>query len=93
MRKHDIVRVVAKQTNRPETQVTPVVNAVFETIQNALAEGDEVAISGFGAFRVVDRPARAGNHPQSRNPIMIGARKTPSFRAGAAFRRAVAHGK
>jgi DNA-binding protein HU-beta len=93
MRKHDIIRVVAKQTNKPETQVGPVVNAVFEAIQEALAEGDEVAISGFGAFRVVDRPMRPGYHPQSREAITIGARKTPSFRAGAAFRRAVAEGK
>jgi DNA-binding protein HU-beta len=89
MRKQDIIRVVARKTSKPESQIEPIVNAVFATIQEALAEGDEVAISGFGSFRVVERPARTGSHPQTRAEMLIGPRKTPAFRAGASLRRAV----
>lgn len=89
MRKQDIIRAVAKSTGRPESQVTPVVNGVFDTIQQALADGDEVAISGFGTFRVVDRPAREGRNPQTGDPMMIGPGRSPAFRPGAALKRAV----
>jgi DNA-binding protein HU-beta len=89
MRKQDLIRAVAKQTAKPEGQIAGIVNSVFETIQQALAEGDEVAISGFGTFRVVERPAREGRNPQTGQPMMIGAGKSPAFRPGAALKRAV----
>jgi DNA-binding protein HU-beta len=89
MRKQDLVRSVAQQTSKPESQVAPIVTAVFATIEQALADGDEVAISGFGSFRVVERPARTGRNPQTRQEITIGPRRTPAFRAGASLKRAV----
>lgn len=89
MRKQDLIRTVAKQTSQPESRVGPIVSAVFDTIEQTLADGDEVAISGFGTFRVVDRPARAGRNPQTRQAITIGPRRTPAFRAGASLKRAV----
>ncbi|MCC6793343.1 MAG: HU family DNA-binding protein [Thermomicrobiales bacterium] len=89
MRKQDLIRAVARETSKPESQIAPVVNAVFDTIQRTLADGDEVAISGFGTFRVVERPAREGRNPQSGLPMMIGPGKSPAFRPGAALKRAV----
>jgi DNA-binding protein HU-beta len=89
MRKQDLIRAVAKQTSKPESQVGPIVTAVFDTIEQSLADGDEVAISGFGSFRVVERPARTGRNPQTRQEITIGPRRTPAFRAGASLKRAV----
>jgi DNA-binding protein HU-beta len=89
MRKQDLIRAVAQQTSKPESQVAPIVTAVFDTIEQALADGDEVAISGFGSFRVVERPARTGRNPQTRQEITIGPRRTPAFRAGASLKRAV----
>jgi DNA-binding protein HU-beta len=89
MRKQDLIRAVAKETSKPESQIGPVVNAVFETVQQALADGDEVAISGFGTFRVVERPAREGRNPQTGQPMKIGPGKSPAFRPGAALKRSV----
>ena len=89
MRKQDLIRSVAQQTSKPESQVAPIVSAVFATIEQALADGDEVAVSGFGSFRVVERPARTGRNPQTRQEITIGPRRAPAFRAGASLKRAV----
>ena len=89
MRKQDLIRAVARDTSKPETQISDVVNSVFATIQQALADGDEVAISGFGTFRVVERPAREGRNPQTGRPMMIGPGRSPAFRPGAALKRAV----
>jgi DNA-binding protein HU-beta len=89
MRKQDLVRVVAKESNLPESKAAPVVNALFDAIERALANGDEVAISGFGTFRVVDRPAREGRNPQTGQPMKIGPGRSPAFRPGAGLKRAV----
>jgi DNA-binding protein HU-beta len=89
MRKQDLIRAVARETSKPESQVEDIVNSVVLTIQHALAEGDEIAISGFGTFRVVERPAREGRNPQTGRPMMIGPGRSPAFRPGAALKRAV----
>jgi DNA-binding protein HU-beta len=89
MRKQDLIRAVARETSKSDSQIADVVNSVFVTIQQALADGDEVAISGFGTFRVVERPAREGRNPQTGKPMMIGPGRSPAFRPGAALKRAV----
>ena len=89
MRKQDLIRAIAKETGKPESLIASIVNATFDAIQGALADGDEVAISGFGTFRVVERPAREGRNPQTGQPMMIGPGRSPAFRPGAALKRAV----
>jgi DNA-binding protein HU-beta len=89
MRKQELVRAVAQETSQTEAQASAAVNAVFRTIQEALARGDEVNISGFGAFRVTERSARQGRNPRTGGPMTIGPRKSPAFRAGSQLKRAV----
>ena len=57
--------------------------------EHLLAQGDEVAISGFGTFRVAARPAREGRNPQTGEPMKIRAGKTPRFTPGASLKRTV----
>lgn len=89
MKKQELVQAVAQESGMAETQVGKVVNALFSTIEQSLARGDEVAISGFGTFRVVERPGREGRNPQTGETIQIGPKKTPQFKAGAGLKRAV----
>ncbi|MDQ3653856.1 MAG: HU family DNA-binding protein [Chloroflexota bacterium] len=89
MRKQDLVREVAETTSQNEAASTKLVNAVFSAIEKALADGDEVTISGFGSFKVVERSARQGRNPQTGDPITIDARKSPVFRPGTQLKRAV----
>jgi len=70
-------------------QAKEVVEAVFETITKNLSRGEEVAISGFGTFRVVKRAARAGVNPRTGEKIQIAASVKPKFRAGKALKEAV----
>src|SRR5436305_14691445 len=41
------------------------VDAVLDTIQRAVAQGEKVAITGFGVFEKVDRAARTGRNPRT----------------------------
>jgi DNA-binding protein HU-beta len=89
MRKQDLVKEVAGATNLPESQVNNVIQATFDSIRDALANGDEVTITGFGSFRISERGAREGRNPQTGERITIAARKSPSFRPGTQLKRAV----
>ena len=89
MRKQELIRAVAEATKQNDSVSTQAVNAVFSAIADSLANGDEVTISGFGSFKVVERSARQGRNPQTGEPMTIGARKSPVFRPGTQLKRAV----
>lgn len=89
MRKSDLVKAVSKKAQLSESQSGVVVNAVFDSIQDALAGGDEVAITGFGTFRISERGAREGRNPQTGERITIPSRRSPSFKPGTQLKRAV----
>lgn len=89
MRKQDLVRAVSQATNQNESTSTKAVNAVFSAIEDSLSSGDEVNISGFGSFKVVERAARQGRNPQTGEEMTIKARKSPVFRPGTQLKRAV----
>lgn len=89
VRKQDLVRDVAEETGQTEAATARTVNAVFAAIERALAKGDDVTISGFGSFKVVERSARRGRNPQTGDPTTIEARKSPVFRPGTQLKRVV----
>ena len=65
MNKTELVNSVAEATELSKKDASKAVEAVFETIQSALAEGDKVQIIGFGNFEVRERAARKGRNPQT----------------------------
>ena len=69
------------------------VDSVFATIGEALANGDEVRIEGFGTFSARTRPTCTGRNPRTGEATSISASKSPSFKAGKALRDAVNAGE
>lgn len=70
-------------------QAATAVDAVFDTITKTLSKGEEVAIPGFGTFRVSRRAAREGINPRTGEKIHIAAKVAPKFRAAKALKEAV----
>ena len=90
MKKDGIVEAVMKIANiETKKQATEAVDAVFDTIVKAMGRGEEVAVAGFGTFRVADRAARMGRNPKTGESIQIAASKKPKFRAGKLLKEAV----
>ncbi len=86
MRKTDIAVQVAGRTPLTKAQAKSVVNAVFEVIRDALANGDTVTVTGFGRFSTKSRSARTERNPRTGESIAVAASKAPSFKAGKALR-------
>ena len=64
-------------------------NALLDGIQQALEDGDRVALSGFGTFKTSDRAARMGRNPQTGQPVHIPARRVAGFSAGKHLKDAI----
>ncbi|MCP9467952.1 HU family DNA-binding protein [Granulicatella sp. 20925_1_28] len=87
--KAELVDRVAKKTQLTKKDVSATVEALFETIQEALKAGEKVQVIGFGTFEVRERAARKGRNPQTGKEIKIKASKVPAFKAGKALKDAV----
>ncbi len=69
--KSDLVEAVANITGVSKAEADRAVNAVFTTITDNLAKGEDVRLSGFGKFSVAERAARKGRNPQTGEAIRI----------------------
>jgi len=89
MNKTELVLAVAERAHLQRKDADAAVNAVLEAISEALAEGDDVRLMGFGTFEVKHRAARMGVNPQTGEPMEIAASTLPSFKAGRLLKEAV----
>ena len=90
MTKTELIAAVAEKTGMTKKDAERVINATFESVTEALAKGDKVAVSGFGNFEVKAREARVGRNPRTKETIQIPATKLPAFKAAKALKDAVA---
>ena len=89
MNKTELVTSVAEGTELSKKDASNAVDAVFDTIQDALAKGEKIQLIGFGNFEVRERAARKGRNPQTGMEIDIAASKVPAFKPGKALKDAV----
>ena len=90
MKKDGLVEAVMKAANiETKKQAQEAVDAIFDTIVKTMGRGEEIAITGFGTFKVVKRAAREGRNPATGEKIQIAASTKPKFRAGKLLKEAV----
>ena len=89
MKKAELVEKVASQTGLTQKLTEIIVNTVFQSITDSLAEGGKVELRGFGSFRVRERSSRVARNPKSGEKVEVPAKKVPFFRAGKELRAIV----
>lgn len=90
MTKSDIIDAIAAKLDCNKTEAAKALDAVLESVQDALARGETVKLPGFGQFEVTARGERTGRNPRTGEVIPIAASKAPKFSAGKALKDAVA---
>lgn len=81
MNKTDLVNEIAAKASLSKVDSKAALDAVLESISQALANEDKVQLIGFGTFAVVEKPAREGLNPRTKEKIQIPARKVVKFKA------------
>jgi DNA-binding protein HU-beta len=87
--KSELIDAVAAAADLSKAAAGRALDAMVDSVTEALKEGDQVVLVGFGTFSVKERAARTGRNPQTGEPIEISAAKVPSFKAGKALKDAV----
>lgn len=90
MHKTDLQRAVSEKTGMTLKDTAAVIDAAIATIQETVADGVKVSITGFGTFEARDRKERQGQNPRKPGEkITIPATTVPVFKAGKEFKDAV----
>src|SRR5579875_1349575 len=87
--KSEFIDQVADRAGLSKKDAADAVDAMLETIQDALRRGSDVVFSGFGKYSVSQRAAREGRNPATGEKIKIAASRVPKFTAGAGLKKAV----
>lgn len=82
MTKRDIVVTISKKTGIKQITVKEIVQAVFDTIFQALKEGKNIEIRNFGVFKVKIRKPRKGRNPRTGEFVPVPERKIVVFKPG-----------
>lgn len=80
MNRLDIIRAVARVLTT-KGEAAKAVETAFETVRQALREGDKVVVSNFGTFRVKSRQARVGRNPKTGQSVEVPPRRGVRFKA------------
>ena len=79
--KADLAELLFDSVGLNKREAKDMVEAFFEEISAALIAGDEVKLSGFGNFKLRDKPQRPGRNPKTGEAIPISARRVVTFHA------------
>lgn len=83
MNKSELVNAIAEKSGLSKVDAKKALDATIVAVSDALAKGDKISLVGFGTFSVVEKAARTGINPRTKETIKIAARKTVKFKQGA----------
>lgn len=89
MIKSELIDKLAETENVSKTVAKRIVNTIFDTITQALKDGNRVELREFGVISVRTRKARTGRNPKTGASVQISEKKVPFFKAGKAVKKAL----
>jgi len=89
MNKSELINAIADAANSTRQQVDAILNALQDTVSDALRQGDKIVWPGFLTLSVGERAARKGRNPATGEEILIKASKTVKIKAGNKLKEAV----
>ena len=93
MTKADIVSKISEAKGVEKAEVQTVVEAFMQEVKNALEEGNNVYLRGFGSFIIKHRAEKTGRNISKKTTIKIPAHNIPAFKPSKVFVEAVKEGK
>jgi DNA-binding protein HU-beta len=87
--KADIVDVIASATGLTKVETEAVVDGFIQTVINAMKEGKNIEIRGFGSFKVKKRKGRVARNPRTGEQVMVGEHFVPIFKVSKELKHVV----
>ncbi|NKB87850.1 MAG: HU family DNA-binding protein [Acidobacteria bacterium] len=90
LKKRDIARAIHEAEPRISlTEAVALVDVLMDQVKDGFVADGKVMVTNFGTFEVVERAARQGVNPATREPMMIPAHKALTFQPAPALLRAI----
>jgi DNA-binding protein HU-beta len=86
---NELADQVSEQQGVTKANAREIIDAIVSAIVEAAKKGEEVALPGFGKFKVTSREAREGRNPATGATIKIAASKKLSFGPAKALKDAL----
>jgi DNA-binding protein HU-beta len=82
MNKSQLIDAIAAEAGLTKADSKKAVDAYVKVIAEALKANDKIALVGFGSFAVVERSARTGRNPKTKEVITIAEKRIVRFKPG-----------
>ena len=89
MNKNELIEKIALGSDLSKVDAQRALNSFVDTVTQALKDGDQVSLIGFGTFKTSKRAERVGRNPQTGKEIKISAATVPAFKAGKGLKESV----
>lgn len=89
MTRSELILELANKINIDPKESERIIKGITEIIQDCLASGEKITISGFGTFERRRRKATVARNPKTHEPMAIAEQYVASFRAGSSLKEAV----
>ena len=87
--KADIINAVQTESGFTKHQSTEIIEGLIELIKGKLEQGEDVLISGFGKFCVMDKGERRGRNPATGEDLMLAPRRVVTFKCSGKLRERI----
>tara|TARA_Y100001970_G_C14087824_1_gene778327 strand:+ start:505 stop:801 length:297 start_codon:yes stop_codon:yes gene_type:complete len=88
--KADIIEHLHNELGLNKSECKILIEDFFDEIKESLKNGEEVKLSGFGNFELLNKKKRPGRNPKTGEEVTISARRVVTFRAGNKLRKKIA---
>ena len=89
MNKTDLIEALSKELNLSLRTTTGIISTIIDSMTNALANGDNIEIRGFGSFTIKHYEPYTGRNPKTGKEVEVKAKKLPFFKVGKDLKEAV----
>ena len=93
MTKSDLIEALATRMDISTREAGAIVNTLLQTMTDALANGDNIQIRGFGSFSIREYAPYEGRNPKSGEKIDVKSKKLPFFKVGRELKEKVDAGE
>lgn len=86
MNKNDLVERIHGKSGISRTVIRRVLNETMEAIMQAMEDGENITLSGFGSFKTLDKSIRNRKCSEAEELILRQPKKAVCFKAGLAMK-------
>jgi len=82
MNKSELIEAMSQALNLPLREASSITNTILDSMSDALVNGDNIEIRGFGSFVVKEYGTYYGRNPKTGEKIKVQPKKLPFFKVG-----------